>query len=214
MQIRKATFKQSASSIFGCPKPTIPEFAFIGRSNVGKSSLINLLCNNNKLAKTSSTPGKTQLINHFLINEAWYIVDLPGYGFAKTSKSARSKFETIIFDYCKKRETLVCLFILIDSRLPLQKIDEEFMLWCAETEIPFSIIYTKSDKNSKSELARNKKNIEKELLKSWEDLPNSFISSAEKNLGKDDILDFIDYQLKHNSGKRTINADAANEEEE
>jgi GTP-binding protein len=214
VQIRKATFKQSASSIFGCPKPTIPEFAFIGRSNVGKSSLINLLCNNNKLAKTSSTPGKTQLINHFLINEAWYIVDLPGYGFAKTSKSARSKFETIIFDYCKKRETLVCLFILIDSRLPLQKIDEEFMLWCAETEIPFSIIYTKSDKNSKSEMARNKKNIEKELLKSWEDLPNSFISSAEKNLGKDDILEFIDYQLKHNSGKRNIKSDQADEEEE
>lgn len=195
MQIRKAKFKQSASSIFGCPKPTLQEFAFIGRSNVGKSSLINMLCNNNKLAKTSATPGKTQLINHFIINDAWYLVDLPGYGFAKTSKTARAKFETIIFDYCKKRETLVCLFVLIDSRLPLQKIDLEFMLWCAESDIPFSIIYTKTDKNSKSELARNIKTIEKELLKAWEELPNSFISSAEKGTGKEEILEFIDFQF-------------------
>jgi GTP-binding protein len=195
MQIRKATFKQSASSIFGCPKPTLQEYAFIGRSNVGKSSLINMLCNNNKLAKTSATPGKTQLINHFIINDSWYLVDLPGYGFAKTSKTARAKFETIIFDYCKKRETLVCLFVLIDSRLPLQKIDLEFMLWCAESEIPFCIIYTKTDKNSKAELAKNIKNIEKELLKAWEELPNSFISSAEKGAGKEEILEFIDFQI-------------------
>jgi GTP-binding protein len=199
MQIKKAIFKQSASSIFGCPKPTLQEYAFIGRSNVGKSSLINMLCNNNKLAKTSATPGKTQLINHFLINEAWYLVDLPGYGFAKTSKSSRAKFETIIYDYCKKRETLVCLFVLIDSRLPLQKIDLEFMLWCGENEIPFSIIYTKADKNSKAELARNIKNIEKEILKSWEELPNSFISSAEKTTGREEILDFIQYQIEENS---------------
>jgi GTP-binding protein len=184
MQIKKATFKQSASSLFGCPKASFQEYAFIGRSNVGKSSLINMLCNNNKLAKTSSTPGKTQLINHFIVNEEWYLVDLPGYGFAKTSKSSRAKFETIIFDYCKKRETLVCLFVLIDSRLTLQKIDLEFMLWCAETKIPFSIIYTKTDKNSKSELSRNIKNIEKELLKAWQDMPNSFITSAEKALVK------------------------------
>jgi GTP-binding protein len=199
MQIKKAIFKQSASSIFGCPKPTLQEYAFIGRSNVGKSSLINMLCNNNKLAKTSATPGKTQLINHFLINEAWYLVDLPGYGFAKTSKSSRAKFETIIYDYCKKRETLVCLFVLIDSRLPLQKIDLEFMLWCGENEIPFSIIYTKADKNSKAELARNIKNIEKEILKNWEELPNSFISSAEKAVGRDEILDFIEYQIEENN---------------
>lgn len=196
MQIRKAIFKQSASSIFGCPRPTLQEYAFIGRSNVGKSSLINMLCNNNKLAKVSATPGKTQLINHFLIDERWYLVDLPGYGFAKTGKDKRAKFETIIYDYCKKRETLVCLFVLIDSRLPLQKIDLEFMLWCSENEIPFSIIYTKSDKNSKAELARNIKNIEKDLLKSWEELPNSFISSAEKKSGKEDILNFIGYQLQ------------------
>jgi GTP-binding protein len=207
MLIRKAIFKQSASSIFGCPKPTLPEYAFIGRSNVGKSSLINMLCNNNKLAKTSATPGKTQLINHFTINDVWYLVDLPGYGFAKTSKSSRTKFETIIFDYCKKRETLACLFVLVDSRLPLQKIDLEFMLWCAETEIPFSIIYTKADKNSKLELSRNIKNIEKELLKTWAELPNSFISSAEKGNGKDDILDFIDFHLQQKQQQRIIVAD-------
>ena len=195
MQIKKATFKQSASSLFGCPKASFQEYAFIGRSNVGKSSLINMLCNNNKLAKTSSTPGKTQLINHFIINEEWYLVDLPGYGFAKTSKSSRAKFETIIFDYCKKRETLVCLFVLIDSRLTLQKIDLEFMLWCAETKIPFSIIYTKTDKNSKSELSRNIKNIEKELLKAWQAMPNSFVTSAEKGVGKEELLEFIAFQI-------------------
>lgn len=200
MEIKKATFKQSAASIFDCPKPGLQEYAFIGRSNVGKSSLINMLCNNNKLAKTSATPGKTQLINLFLINESWYLVDLPGYGFAKTGKDKRAKFETIIYDYCKKRESLVCLFVLLDSRLPLQKIDEEFMLWCGENEIPFSIIYTKADKNSKAELARNIKNIEKELLKHWEELPNSFISSAEKKTGRDEILDFISFQINENRG--------------
>jgi GTP-binding protein len=214
MLIRKAIFKQSASSIFGCPKPTLPEYAFIGRSNVGKSSLINMLCNNNKLAKTSATPGKTQLINHFTINDVWYLVDLPGYGFAKTSKSSRTKFETIIFDYCKKRETLACLFVLIDSRLPLQKIDLEFMLWCAETEIPFSIIYTKADKNSKLELSRNVKNIEKELLKTWAELPNSFTSSAEKGNGKDDILDFIDFHLQQKLQQRVIVEDENTVEDE
>ena len=155
-----------------------------------------MLCNNNKLAKTSATPGKTQLINHFLINDHWFLVDLPGYGFAKTSKDKRAKFETIIYDYCKKRETLVCLFVLIDSRLPLQKIDLEFMLWCGENEIPFSIIYTKADKKSKAELSRNVKNIEKELLTHWAELPNSFISSAEKGGGKEEILEFISHMIK------------------
>lgn len=196
MQIRKATFKQSASSIHGCPKTNLQEYAFIGRSNVGKSSLINMLCNNSKLAKTSATPGKTQLINHFLINEEWYLVDLPGYGFAKTSKDKREKFTTIIYDYCKKRPNLICLFVLIDSRLPLQKIDLEFMLWCGENNIPFGIIYTKADKNTKSELPRNIKNIEKEMSKHWAELPNAFISSAEDKRGKEDILDFIEYMMK------------------
>ncbi len=214
MEIKKAVFKQSASSIFGCPKPTLQEYAFIGRSNVGKSSLINMLCNNNKLAKISATPGKTQLINHFLINDAWYLVDLPGYGFAKTSKDKRSKFETIIYDYCKKRESLVCLFILIDSRLPLQKIDHEFMTWCGENEIPFSIIYTKADKNSKAELARNIKNIETELLKEWAEMPNTFITSAEKKVGKEDILEFIGFQIKETKTQREIKHDAADDEEE
>lgn len=214
MQIRKAIFKQSASSIFGCPKPTLQEYAFIGRSNVGKSSLINMLCNNNKLAKTSATPGKTQLINHFIINDSWYLVDLPGYGFAKTSKTSREKFETIIFDYCKKRETLACLFVLIDSRLPLQKIDQEFMVWCAETGIPFSIIYTKADKNSKAELTRNIKNIEKELSRIWEELPNSFISSGEKGMGKDEILEFIDYQLSQDHTRQPVEEEEAEDEEE
>ncbi len=196
MQIKKAIFKQSASSIFGCPKTNLQEYAFIGRSNVGKSSLINMLCGNNKLAKTSATPGKTQLINHFLINESWFLVDLPGYGFAKTSKDTKTKIETIIYDYCKKRENLVCLFILLDSRLPLQRIDLEFMIWCGENEIPFSIIYTKADKNGKNELAKNIKNIEKELLKNWEEMPNSFISSSEKKTGKEEILKFIEFHYK------------------
>lgn len=206
MIIKKAIFKQSASSIFGCPKPTLPEFAFIGRSNVGKSSLINMLCDNNKLAKTSATPGKTQLINHFIINDNWYLVDLPGYGFAKTSKSIREKIETIIYDYCKKRETMVCLFVLIDSRLPLQQIDKDFMLWCGKNHIPFSIIYTKADKNSKGELAKNIKNVEKELLKLWEELPNSFVTSSENKNGKEDLLDFIHFQ-KEEAQKRVITPD-------
>ena len=213
MEIKKAVFKQSASSIFGCPKPTLQEYAFIGRSNVGKSSLINMLCNNNKLAKVSATPGKTQLINHFVINDSWFLVDLPGYGFAKTSKDNRAKFETIIYDYCKKRETLVCLFILIDSRLPLQKIDFEFMTWCGENEIPFSIIYTKTDKNSKAELAKNIKNIESELLKEWEEMPNTFISSAEKKTGKEEILEFIGFQINENRPPRETRKDADEEEE-
>ena len=200
MQINKAVFKQSASSLHGCPKAGLQEYAFIGRSNVGKSSLINMLCNNNKLAKVSATPGKTQLINHFTINDSWFLVDLPGYGYAKTSKNKRDLFATIIYDYCKKRESLVCLFVLIDSRLPLQKIDLEFLLWCGEHDIPFGIIYTKCDKNSKLELSRNIKAIEKELHTHWDELPNSFITSADKGTGKDELLEFISYQVKENTG--------------
>jgi GTP-binding protein len=212
MQINKAVFKQSASSLHGCPKAGLQEYAFIGRSNVGKSSLINMLCNNNKLAKVSATPGKTQLINHFTINDSWFLVDLPGYGFAKTSKGKRDLFATIIYDYCKKRESLVCLFVLIDSRLPLQKIDLEFLLWCGEHGIPFSIIYTKADKNSKSELSRNIQAIEKELSKHWEELPNSFITSAESGMGKEDVLDFIDFQIKENTGFQRFTKERDEEE--
>lgn len=207
MIIRSSIFKKSAASLKDCPKPTLPEFAFIGRSNVGKSSLINYLCNNNKLAKTSATPGKTQLINHFLINENWYLVDLPGYGFAKTGKAKKQGFETMIIDYCKKRDSLICLFVLIDSRLPLQKIDLEFMLWCAEHNIPFSIVYTKSDKNSKNQLISNIKAIEKELLTHWEELPNTFMTSAEKQIGKSELLDFVHYQMKQLKPSENLNSE-------
>lgn len=196
MIIRKATFYKSASKLSECVKSPLPEFAFIGRSNVGKSSLINMLCNNNKLAKTSASPGKTKLINHFLINENWYIVDLPGYGYAKTSKVQKAEFETIIIDYCSKRDNLVCLFVLIDSRLPLQQIDAEFLQWCGEKEIPFSIIYTKADKNSKTELKKNIAKIEEKLLLIFSELPNCFITSSEKNIGKEEILNFIGDYVK------------------
>jgi GTP-binding protein len=200
MRIRKAIFAKSAAQLSSCPKPDRPEFAFIGRSNVGKSSLINMLCDNARLAKTSATPGKTQLINHFLIDDHWYLVDLPGYGYAKTGQGKREAFQKIIYDYCTKRESLVCLFVLVDSRLPLQQIDREFLTWCGEKEIPFSIIYTKADKNSKSVLAKNVRDLEEELLKIWEELPNTFISSAESKAGKKEILDFIAFQLKGISG--------------
>lgn len=198
MVIRKAIFSQSASSVHGCPKTSLQEYAFIGRSNVGKSSLINMLCNNGKLAKTSATPGKTQLINHFLINEQWYLVDLPGYGYAKTGKEKRAGFTTLIYDYCKKRKNLVCLFVLIDSRLPLQQIDLEFLLWCAENAIPLAIIYTKADKNSKSELNRHIGDIERKLSEHWEELPNTFVSSAEDSRGKEEILEFIAHLINEN----------------
>ena len=196
MIVRKAVFHKSSSKLSECTRSPLPEFAFIGRSNVGKSSLINMLCNNNKLAKTSASPGKTKLINHFLINENWYLVDLPGYGYAKTSKVQKAAFEGIIIDYCSKRENLVCLFVLIDSRLPLQQIDAEFLQWCGEKGIPFSIIYTKADKNSKSELARNIKAIKEKLLLIFDELPNTFITSSEKQLGREGVLDFIGSFLK------------------
>jgi GTP-binding protein len=196
MIIKKAAFQKSSAKLSECVRSPLPEFGFIGRSNVGKSSLINMLCNNNKLAKTSASPGKTKLINHFIINDNWFIVDLPGYGYAKTSKVQKSEFETIIIEYCSKRENLVCLFILIDTRLPLQQIDAEFLQWCGEKEIPFAIIYTKADKNSKAELKKNLELIEEKLLLIFSELPNSIITSAEKGIGKDEILDFIEGYLK------------------
>lgn len=196
MIIRKAAFLKSASKLSECVRPGLPEFAFIGRSNVGKSSLINMLCNNNKLSKTSASPGKTKLINHFIINENWYIVDLPGYGYAKASKVQKSEFEQIIIDYCSKRESLVCLFILIDSRLPLQQIDAEFLQWCGEKNIPFAIVYTKADKNSKTELQKNIRAIEEKLMLIFAELPNCFITSSEKNIGKEELLNFIGGQMK------------------
>ena len=196
MKIKTAEFVKSSKVHSDCPPADKPEFAFIGRSNVGKSSLINMLCGNNKLAKTSGTPGKTKLINHFLINEDWYLVDLPGYGFAKTSKTKLEEFEKLISDYCKNRENLVCLFILIDSRLPLQRVDSEFMHWCGENEIPFVVVLTKADKLGKNELQKNISSYKKELLKWWEEIPQMIVSSAEKGTGKEEILHFISENKK------------------
>lgn len=197
MNITSAKFFKSSPDYRSCPTPDKPEFAFIGRSNVGKSSLINMICNHKDLAKTSSRPGKTQLINHFLINDKWYLVDLPGYGYAKTSKSNLEKFEALISNYITKRKNLVCLFVLIDSRLELQKIDAEFMEWCAEKEIPFCIIFTKIDKLGKNQWASNLNAYKKQLLKSWEELPTLFESSSEKNIGKEAILNFIEENFQY-----------------
>lgn len=195
MIIKKAIFSKTSAKVTDCPKPVFPEYAFIGRSNVGKSSLINMLCGNNKLAKTSSTPGKTKIINHFLINDSWYLVDLPGYGYAKTAKTNREIFEGIITSYITKRESLVCLFVLVDYRLPLQQIDAEFMQWLGEKNIPFCIVFTKADKLSKTEL---KKNLENYLLKvsyMFEDEPNYIVSSSKNKNGKEEILQFIEDHL-------------------
>ena len=190
MQITTADFAISSTDVNKCPKTHFPEFAFIGRSNVGKSSVINMICNK-KVAHTSGKPGKTRLINHFLVNSAWYVVDLPGYGYASVSKTDRVEFEKFISFYILERKNLVCLFVLIDIRLPLQAIDAQFMQWLAENEIPFCIIFTKMDKLSKSELQKNLAAFKKEMLLTWEDMPDCIISSAEKKVGKEDILDFI-----------------------
>lgn len=195
MNIKSATFLVSNSTVSACPTTDKKEFAFIGRSNVGKSSLINMLTGQSKLAKTSQTPGKTQLINHFDINNEWLIADLPGYGFAKVSKVQRAKFESMITDYLIKRENLVTTFVLIDSRLEPQKIDIEFMNWCGEKRIPFSMIFTKIDKLSSSELQRNLAKYKKEMLKYWDELPPMFNSSSESNFGKEKILNYIESLL-------------------
>lgn len=192
MKIKNACFVISNSDVKLCPKPDKPEYAFIGRSNVGKSSLINMLTDQKKLAKTSSRPGKTQLINHFLIDNSWYLVDLPGYGYAKVSKKDKEQFQSYIVDYVLKRENLYCLFVLIDSRHEPQKIDLEFMGWLGEKEVPFAIIFTKADKMGKNKLAENLTNYKNELLNSWDELPPIMVSSAEQRMGKDDILSFID----------------------
>lgn len=192
MQIKSAKFYISSQKEKDCPKTIMPEYAFIGRSNVGKSSLINMITNQKKLAKISSTPGKTQLINHFLINNSWYIVDLPGYGYAKTSKSNKKKFQKSITEYFKKRKQLVSAFILIDIRHSPLKIDLEFIIWLATNKIPFSIIFTKTDKITKTEIDNKLLNYKKELEKNWEILPEFFISSSKKHTGKEDILNYID----------------------
>ncbi len=192
MEIKQAAYLKSSEKPSQCPKPDRPEYAFIGRSNVGKSSLINMLCSQNSLAKTSSTPGKTQLINHFNINnKEWYLVDLPGYGYAKVSKTQRKQFQLIIEGYLKHRTNLMCLFILIDVRHEPQKVDLEFMYQMGNWGIPFVIVFTKLDKLKPEEVSENIENYKNELLKDWEELPTIFATSAVKKEGKDEILNFI-----------------------
>lgn len=191
MRITTAKFISSFADVAKCPQDNLPEFAFIGRSNVGKSSLVNMITGQRALAHTSAAPGKTQTINHYLINEEWYLVDLPGYGYAKVSKSLRSGFGKIIDNYLLKREALTLLFVLIDSRLEPQKIDLEFLQWAGENEVPIAIIFTKADKLTRNELGKSMAAYKKELLETWEELPPHFISSATTKAGREEILDFI-----------------------
>ena len=196
MKIKSAKFIVSNQSIEKCPKLNIPEYAFIGRSNVGKSSLINMLTNNKKLAKTSSTPGKTRLINHFLIDDTWHLVDLPGYGYAKASKSEKKEFQKLISDYFKIRKQLILAFVLIDSRHEAQKIDIEFMKWLTTNNIAFAIIFTKIDKlkqdgNPNSGIESKIKKYKEIILESWQFLPEIFLTSSTKHLGKENIVSYI-----------------------
>ncbi|CAA7389147.1 ribosome biogenesis GTP-binding protein YihA/YsxC [Chryseobacterium fistulae] len=191
MVIKTADFVKSSGKWQECPEPNIPEYAFIGRSNVGKSSLINAMMNKKDLAKTSQTPGKTQLINHFLVNDSWYLTDLPGYGYAKVSKVQRKDFEKLITNYILNRRNLVNIFVLIDARHNPQKIDLEFIQWCGESGIPFSIIFTKADKLKGNAVGKNVDAYKAELHRTWEDLPELYITSAEKKQGCDEILNFI-----------------------
>jgi GTP-binding protein len=197
MEISSAEFIISNTQVSKCPSPDKPEFAFIGRSNVGKSSLINMLTLRKNLAKTSSTPGKTQTINHFLINKNWYLVDLPGYGYASVSKSSKEGWSAMIESYFKKRENLFCTFILIDSRLDPQKKDIEFINWLGGLGVPIAIVFTKIDKIKQSELAQSRKKFEARLLNDWEELPPVFITSSEKKTGRDHLLDFIEQAIKN-----------------
>ena len=191
MSFKKATFIVSSNSYKNCPPGDKPEYAFIGRSNVGKSSLINMLTNHKNLAKTSAKPGKTQLINHFLVDDKWYLVDLPGYGWAKVSKQEKKKWKGMITDYLLHRENLFLLFVLLDSRHPPQPIDMEFIQWTGEQGIPVSIILTKTDKISRNKLFTNKQHIENRLKQDWEVLPPIFFSSAVNKAGKLEISDYI-----------------------
>ena len=192
MIIKSAEFLTSNAKIDSLPDSIYPEYAFIGRSNVGKSSLINMLTGKKGLAKTSQTPGKTQLVNHFKINNCWYLCDLPGYGFAKASKTSRSKWNSTTLEYLRNRTNLQYVFQLIDSRLPPQKIDLEFITWLGENNVPFVLVFTKADKLSKRQTILNTELFKTELLKQWELLPPVFVSSAEKFDGRDEILAFIE----------------------
>ena len=195
----KAKFKCSSEKISQVPKDSLKDIAFIGRSNVGKSSLVNMITGVNSLAKVSGTPGKTKLINHFLINDSWYLVDLPGYGYARVSKSTRGEFSKLITDYVLKCEKMHYLFVLVDSRLEPQKIDLRFIELLGENGIPFGIIFTKADKLSQAQLNRNVKNYKQALLEQWEELPPMFISSSEKGTGREEIIAFIEECLANNS---------------
>jgi len=191
MIVRKAEFVKSSPSLKECPKPDMPEYAFIGRSNVGKSSLINMLCMNGGLAKTSSTPGKTRLINHYRINESWYLVDLPGYGYAKVSKNLRKDFDKTLFNYLTKRDNLYCVFVLIDSRIPPQANDMEFIDRLGKMQISFAIVFTKTDKTTQKQLNDNTKLFKDEMLNTWEELPTCFYTSSSTKRGRKEILEFI-----------------------
>ena len=192
MQIKTAKFVVSNQEVSYCPKSNIPEYAFIGRSNVGKSSLINMLTNHKSLAKTSSRPGKTQLINHFLINGNWHLVDLPGYGYAKVSRYKKNIFQKFITNYFKQRNQLICAFVLIDIRHDPLNIDLDFISWLAKNSIPFSIIFTKSDKLKPKTIESNISNYMQKLNEDWEVLPNFFVTSSSKHYGRENILEYID----------------------
>lgn len=191
MEIKSAEFVMSNSDVSKCPKNDIPEYAFIGRSNVGKSSLINMLTSRKSLAKTSGRPGKTQLINHFIINQSWYLVDLPGYGYAKVSKTTKRKFQKFITNYFEQRKQLISAFVLIDIRHEPQPVDLDFMAYLGEKMIPFSIIFTKADKLKPQAITSHVDDYCNKLLEFWEEVPNYFITSSSKHLGKDDLLNFI-----------------------
>ncbi|KPM48320.1 ribosome biogenesis GTP-binding protein YihA/YsxC [Jiulongibacter sediminis] len=188
----KAEFVKSTPKVEDCPKPSFPEYAFIGRSNVGKSSLINMLTGNKKLAKTSSTPGKTQLINHFLIEDSWYLVDLPGYGFAKVPLKEKAKWEKMTWDYLEQRENLLYVFVLIDSRIPPQKIDLEFVNKLGEKEIPLKLIFTKWDKVKPMKGQKNINDFKMALAERWAILPEHYVTSSEKGLGRLEVLQLVD----------------------
>lgn len=192
MQIKSAEFVMSNSDVAKCPSNTLPEYAFIGRSNVGKSSLINMLMLRKNLAKTSGRPGKTQLINHFLINKNWHLVDLPGYGYARVSKSAKKVFQKFITDYFIKRKQLLCAFVLVDVRHEPQKIDLEFLEWMGEHQIPFCIVFTKADKVKPKALERNVEVYKTKLLETWEEVPQHFVTSSSNEIGREELLNYID----------------------
>ncbi|MBN1131743.1 MAG: YihA family ribosome biogenesis GTP-binding protein [Bacteroidales bacterium] len=195
-QVRSAVFVKSSPDVSGCPEGNLPEFAFIGRSNVGKSSLINMLTGRKGLARISSTPGKTRLINHFLINDAWFLADLPGYGYARVSKKSRSMFPGLIREYVMTRQNLMCLFVLVDSRLEPQKNDLDFINWLGENRVPFAIVLTKTDKINHRVRHQNRRLLEEKLSLAWEALPAIIESSTVKKTGKEEILSFINHLVR------------------